>query len=310
MQFIQGQGLDEVLDELRRLRGRPRPTAPRRRPAARRRLGRGAPSPAALLTGRFAATRSRPDRTRLADDGAAGAGRPAVRAGRADSASPLAARPVRPTSEPRRPSRSRSTTAAWPGSASRWPRRWPTPTRRAILHRDIKPSNLLLDAAGHGLGHRLRPGQGRGDRRPDPHRRHRRHAALHGPGAVRGPVRPARATSTAWALTLYELLTLRPAFDEPNRARLIEQVLHDEPAPPRQARPAIPRDLETIVLKAIAKEPARRYATAEQLAEDLRRFLADRPILARRISPAERAWRWCRRNPALAGASRRRSACW
>ena len=73
-------------------------------------------------------------------------------------------------------------------------------------------------------------------------------------------------------------------------------MLHDAPAPPRKLDRQIPRDLETIVLKAIAKEPAQRYASAEEMAEDLRRFLADRPVLARRSSPTEQAWRWCRRN--------------
>ena len=79
--------------------------------------------------------------------------------------------------------------------------------------------------------------------------------------------------------------------------------MHDAPVPPRKLDKKVPRDLETIILKAIAKEAAHRYGTAEQLAEDLRRFLADKPVLARRSSPAEQAWRWCRRNPALATAS-------
>ena len=76
----------------------------------------------------------------------------------------------------------------------------------------------------------------------------------------------------------------------------------EEPPRLRQARTgAVPRDLETIVHKAIAREPAQRYATAGALAEDLQRFLEDRPIRARRVSAAERAWRWCKRNPAVAG---------
>jgi len=79
--------------------------------------------------------------------------------------------------------------------------------------------------------------------------------------------------------------------------------MHEEPTPPHNLDRHIPRDLETIVLKALAKEPGQRYTTAEQMAEDLRRFAADRPILARRISPAERVWRWCKRNPTVAGAA-------
>jgi WD40 repeat protein len=77
-------------------------------------------------------------------------------------------------------------------------------------------------------------------------------------------------------------------------------VLHDDPPRPRKVDPHNPRDLETIVLKAMAKDPIERYATAEALAEDLRRFLADRPIQARRASAAERLWRWCRRNRVVA----------
>jgi WD40 repeat protein len=101
-------------------------------------------------------------------------------------------------------------------------------------------------------------------------------------------------------LTLYEMLTLRPAFHDQNRARLMEKVLHEPPVPPRKLDPHVPRDLETIVLKCLAKEPAERYATAELLTEDLRRFLADRPIKARRTPWHERTWRWCRRNPVVA----------
>jgi hypothetical protein len=75
------------------------------------------------------------------------------------------------------------------------------------------------------------------------------------------------------------------------------QHLHDEPRPPRRLNERIARDLETICLKAMAKEPSRRYQTAREFAEDLRRFLSGRPITARPVSRWERAWRWCRRNP-------------
>src|SRR5205823_5116466 len=101
-------------------------------------------------------------------------------------------------------------------------------------------------------------------------------------------------------LTLYELLVQRPAFAETDRSRLMHQLTHEEPAPPRKLAPAIPRDLETVVLKAIARDPAHRYATAGELAEDLRRFGEDRPVRARRVRLPERFWRWCRRNPGIA----------
>jgi len=101
-------------------------------------------------------------------------------------------------------------------------------------------------------------------------------------------------------LTLYEMLTLQPAFTANERSQLIERVLHEEPPRLRKVEPHIPRDLETIVLKAIAKEPRDRYATATALAEELRRFLAGKPIRARPIGPWERVVKWARRHPAAA----------
>ena len=172
--------------------------------------------------------------------------------------------------------------------------------KQGILHRDIKPSNLLLDARGEvwvtDFG--LAKSQGSDE--------------LTRTGDIVGTLRymaPERfngwsdARSDVYALgaTMYEMLTLRPAFEESDRIKLIEQVVHDSPPPIRQLDRRIPRDLETIASKALAKEPGERYATAGQMAEDLRRFGAGRPILARRIGGAERAWRWCRRNRAVAG---------
>src|SRR5262249_61941743 len=93
-----------------------------------------------------------------------------------------------------------------------------------------------------------------------------------------------------------------PAFADSNRARLINRIAHEEPPRPRQVDRRIPLDLETIVLKAMDKEAGRRYASVGEVAEDLRRFLTDRPVKARRTSLSERAWRWCRRNPAKAVA--------
>jgi eukaryotic-like serine/threonine-protein kinase len=169
---------------------------------------------------------------------------------------------------------------------------------RGIVHRDVKPSNLLLDTDGvvwitdFGLAKAEDDG-------------------LTATGDILGTLRymaperfrgggDARADVYALGLTLYELLTLRPAFDGSNRLNLIDQIKNEEPARPRSIDNRIPRDLETIVLKAIDKEPERRYATADAMAEDLRRFLADEPIKARQISTSERYWRWARRNPVIA----------
>src|SRR5207249_1043478 len=102
----------------------------------------------------------------------------------------------------------------------------------------------------------------------------------------------------ALGLTLYELLTLRPAFDSPDRLQLIEQIKAEDPERPRALDSRIPRDLETIVLKAINKDAKDRYQSADALGEDLRRFVADEPIRARRVAFWERGWRWARRRPA------------
>src|SRR5262249_28603387 len=98
----------------------------------------------------------------------------------------------------------------------------------------------------------------------------------------------------------YELLTFRPAYGENNRDKLIAQVMTEDPPPPRKLNPEVPKDLETVVLKAMAREPSERYQAATELADDLQRFMDDRPIKARRVSQSEGVWRGCRRNPAVA----------
>ncbi len=173
---------------------------------------------------------------------------------------------------------------------------------QGVLHRDIKPSNLLLDVAGRvwvtdfglakveGSDGPTRTGDIVGTVRYMPPER------FNGWSDIRSDVYSLGAT-------LYELLTLHPLFGTTPQSELIEKVLHDSPQAPRKLDPKIPRDLETIVLKAIAKEPGDRYATAQALGDDVERFLEDRPIRARRSTTVEQCWRWCRRNPWLAGAN-------
>src|SRR5262249_4134176 len=110
-----------------------------------------------------------------------------------------------------------------------------------------------------------------------------------------------RADVYALGMTLYELLTLKPAYATGDRLKLIESIRHTEAATPRSIDGHIPRDLETIVMKAIDKDPRRRYQSADEMGEDLRGFGNGEAIKARRVGPVERFTRWCRHHPAVAG---------
>jgi tetratricopeptide (TPR) repeat protein len=173
--------------------------------------------------------------------------------------------------------------------------------QQGVLHRDIKPSNLIVDARGHlwvtDFG--LARFQGEG--------------SLTATGDLLGTLRymsPEQALANravvdqrtdvySLGATLYELLTLQPVFEGTDRQELLRRIAQEEPRRPRALNPAIPADLETIVLKALAKEPQSRYATAGELADDLGRYHEDRPILARRPGPLERSARWARRHVAI-----------
>jgi serine/threonine protein kinase len=279
MQYIQGQGLDQVLREVKDLRaGQTARFAPDQ-PA-----GKVTGSIAqAMISGRFAA----PPFPTPEDLSLAGSRPPA---GAAGGSGTLAGQS--------RTDYYRSVARVGMQAAEALT----YAHQHGILHRDIKPSNLLLDADGTVWITDFGLAKVEGS------------AALTQPGDVLGTlcymaperfqgVSDRRCDVYGLGMTLYELLALRPAFADSDRRRLILGADPEEPLPLRQWDTKVPRDLETIVLKAIAQEPARRYQTAGDLAEDLHRFLAYLPIRARRTSRAERFLRWCRRNPVVASLS-------
>jgi serine/threonine protein kinase len=270
MQYIEGRPLDEVIEELRRLRDA---------------AGRGVGPPAEGTPPGSEAPRH---------DGAAdpAAGRPTEAGGSTD---PPAASSSGLLSDPQRPfAKSVAHLGVQVADALEYA------AAQGVLHRDVKPSNLLLDVWGtvwltdfglakaSGAADLTRSGDLLG--------------TLHymAPERFRGQA-DARSDVYALGLTLYELLALQPAFDAADQAQLVGRITAGGPPRLDRLSPRLPRDLVTVVHKAMARDPADRYQTAGALAEDLRRFLDDRGIVARRAGLAEQGWRWCRRNPTVAG---------
>ncbi len=310
MQFIQGLGLDSVLEELKRLQKTASASHPAARPdgpAPNRDLS-AANVARSLLTGGFAVT---------ADE------EPAADVPSANDANAATESPHAPLEQPTPCSGSLSlsgSSVTLPGQGAPGatpPRHKPTywqsvaqigvqvadaldyAHKQGILHRDIKPSNLLLDLRGTVWVTDL--GLAKASDQED----------LTHTGDIVGTLRfmppeafegksEARSDVYSLGLTLYELLALRPAFDEKERNQLVKQVTTAEPPRLDRLSRSIPRDLVTIVHKAIERDVGQRYASAGELAGDLRRFLDDEPIHARRMGSLERTRRWCRRNPAVA----------
>ncbi len=310
MQFIQGLGLDEVMRELRRLQGAKAVTSELR---ITPREGNANHLAQSLMSGQFeAATRFKPERVdspltasftpALPEEAGVG---PAPRGRLSDSftlsSSSLGERLVLPGGGSSGSGRRRMSTYAH--SVARIGVQAAQALEYAhgqgIVHRDIKPSNLLLDTRGtvwvtdFGLA------------KADDQQ------TLTAEGDILGTVRymppeafegksDARGDIYSLGLTLHEMLSLRPAFEERGRRELIKRLATGEPARLESLAPTIPRDLVTIVHKAIDRDPGHRYATAAELAADLQRFLDDEPIKARPLTTGERLLRWARRHPGVA----------
>jgi WD40 repeat protein/serine/threonine protein kinase len=203
--------------------------------------------------------------------------------------------------------------------------------QRGIVHRDLKPANVLLA----GSGDTLVPAEGGtpggasriGEHTPkitdfglakilgEDSARTRSGQVLGTPSymapeqaAGRGSEIGPRTDVYALGAILYELLTGRPPFKGATALETLDQLRAREPVSPSGLQPGLPPDLETICLRCLQKLPGQRYASAQDLADDLRRFLGGRPIQARPVGMAQRAWRWCRRNPTLAALSALASA--
>ena len=174
--------------------------------------------------------------------------------------------------------------------------------QRGVLHRDIKPPNLILDPLGNIWVTDF--GLAKFEEGDDLSQSQDLVGTLRymAPERFRG-ISDRRGDLYALGATLYELLTLRHAFEGKDQLELIHRIENDPPVPPRQLDHKIPRDLETIVLKALAKDPGHRFASAEEFAAELRRFVEGRPIRSRPIPYYQQFWRWCKRNPRLAAAN-------
>jgi serine/threonine protein kinase len=199
-----------------------------------------------------------------------------------------------------------------------------------IVHRDLKPANILLAFADHSSASTIHMDPSRQKllaegplgtaipkisdfglaKRLELNSQQTRSGAIMGspsymaPEQARGEIKEVGPLADVYSIgtILYELLTGRPPFLAATAIDTVQQVANSEPVPPSRLEQKVPRDLETICLKCLQKDPRKRYPTAEALADDLHRFQQGEPILARPVSTGERLWRWCRRNPRLAAA--------
>jgi WD40 repeat protein/serine/threonine protein kinase len=320
MQLIQGLGLDQVIDELKRLKA-PKAAAPAVVPAVDKKTSGRDVSAAdiarSLLTGRFdlvgtnGVAGSRTEGPPTATDTQEIT--PAALASTSSSERSAVALPYNSPSSPSVSLLGTRSSGAGRGQKRKNSTYWEGVARigaqvadaleyahkQGVIHRDIKPSNLLLDGRGtvwvtdFGLAKMS-------DKQDLTHTgdilgtlRYMPPEAFEGRSSARGDV-------YSLGMTLYELFAFRPAFGEKERGRLIRQVTTEEPPRLGKLNPEVPRDLETIVQKAIERDPSRRYDSSGELAADLLRFLDDQPIPARRLTLTERLGRWSRRHKGVA----------
>jgi serine/threonine-protein kinase len=302
MQFIQGLGLDDVIAELKRLRSTGAGAA--EAPARDLPIAPDAPPTAAgiarsLVTEGFVLAQRSAGETSTTETAASGDPGPPVAPAPAAAPDPSSLVLLGPSGLS---SGSSHDARYWRGVARiglQVARALEYAHTQGIFHRDVKPSNLLLDVQGtawvadFGLA---KAGEGED---------------LTHTGDIVGTIRymaperfrgrcDARADVYGLGLTMYEMLALRPAFEQSDRQELMRQVMEQEPPRLRKLNPSVPRDLETVVHKATEKDPAARYPTAAALAEDLALFLDGKPVRARAAGTLERFWKWAKRRPAVA----------
>ncbi|HVJ82307.1 MAG TPA: serine/threonine-protein kinase, partial [Planctomycetia bacterium] len=274
MQFIDGCGADVVIGQIARSRS-----------DAGRSGGSGAATQAvAAFSARSAEREGAPDR-QARDDTSTGA---AATTGVADSLAPSSERYFRNVAR----------TGAQAAGALAYAH------AHGVLHRDVKPSNLLLDGRGNAFLTDFGLAKVVGDEDLT------RTGVVVGTPRYMAPERLGKDPLDSIAgdiyglgATLYELATLRPLFDDRRREALLARIRDEEPAAPRKLEPRIPRDLETVLIKAIAKDPAKRYASAAEFADDLTACAENRPIRARRQSAPAQAASWAKRHPMAATLS-------